>query len=871
VIGSAGIAGARPIQGSVYHDLDRDGVRSIGEPGVAGAVVALGIEQFVTTDGRGDFTFDTSGSSRAIAWVRVPEGFTPGPVWAAIRDDTDRIELGLIRLASPAHAPLSFVVASDTHITAEHAFSHDLAGVIAEATAIDPPPAFFTILGDITQSNKDAQFDLVDAGVAALGVPYIPVPGNHDWYDGGATWFRRYGPDNYSFDLAGVHFVVWNMSMPEADIQHYLGNELRRVPRDMTIVALSHGPPEPPVVNVLRELGVDYVLTGHTHSNRVIDHGGLIELATEPLLMGGLDFTPAGYRVITIDRSGLTTYHRTVVDTAAVTLVSPAPGQCVAAGDPLIVAAELDASAPAISARIDCGTPIELRYAGGWAWRAELPALAPGPHALTIDARSRIGSLRQAAVFEVCAAASAPDPGPPWNQLGGGPQHVGSRARELPPPLVTRWASTVGGQILHAAPAIAGDTVYAVATDLGDGTSGGVVAFDLATGAIKWRFATPLPVRGGPLVSAGKVIVAQIDGTLIGIDENSGSATWHHELAGGDASRGVATFAPPSGGDGELSVGNELHVSALDASDGAPIWTSSPGTPREGFPALAAIATSDGVSVGVFDRAIGGLIARDLATGNQLWRVQSELTFGVHASPVIAGDTVFIVNGMTDVAALELSTGALRWQSRLDPSGFEWGNATIGTPAFADGILVVPTLYRDLVALDAASGAELWRFAGTPSAIRATHYRGAREPGFAASPVITGDLVWAVDTAGHLTALELRRGRPLWSTDLGVPVIAGLAVSGDWLIVASYDGTIRALTATARERPAISAPRCEVVEAGGCCDAGAARGDAAVVAIVIALVTYGPSRRRLRRRRRSTNITPTPTGHSPPAVPALHA
>jgi hypothetical protein len=59
----------------------------------------------------------------------------------------------------------------------------------AEATALDPPPAFFTILGDITQGNQPAEFALVDRALAGLGVPYVPVPGNHDYlvaasYDG---------------------------------------------------------------------------------------------------------------------------------------------------------------------------------------------------------------------------------------------------------------------------------------------------------------------------------------------------------------------------------------------------------------------------------------------------------------------------------------------------------------------------------------------------------------------------------------------------------------------------------------------------------------------------------------------------------------
>ena len=51
----------------------------------------------------------------------------------------------------------------------------------ADATALDPPPAFFTILGDITQSNELDQFARVDRAVAGPNDPTRLRP----TYDGG--------------------------------------------------------------------------------------------------------------------------------------------------------------------------------------------------------------------------------------------------------------------------------------------------------------------------------------------------------------------------------------------------------------------------------------------------------------------------------------------------------------------------------------------------------------------------------------------------------------------------------------------------------------------------------------------------------------
>ncbi|MDQ3298708.1 MAG: metallophosphoesterase, partial [Myxococcota bacterium] len=491
------VASAGTVRGLVFDDTNGDGLLSAGERGVADAVVAYDVLAFATTDAAGQFELAIPKPASNIVWVRVPEGFVPGPVWKRIVAD-ETIELPLRRLAEPVHGPLTFVVTADTHLDAAQPFATDLRDVARAATALDSPPAFFTILGDITQSNKDHQFDLVEASLVGLGVPYIPVPGNHDWYDGGEAWFRRYGPDNYSFDLGGVHFVVWNMSLPEEAITQYLGAELARVDPAMPIVALTHAPPVPPILDALRRLGVDYVLTGHTHTNRAVDHGGLIELTTEPLLMGGLDFTPAGYRVVTLDGGVLSSYHRTVVDEPLLAMIAPAHGGCLApGGGPLIVAAELDAGGASVTARVDCGTPIALRYAGSWSWRTELPALASGSHTIAIDARAPSGTrVSRTFTVEVCArpvAASAPAPaGTSWPQLGGNARHTGATPVAIAPPLGQRWASTVGGHVL-AAPVVAGGLVFVTATDLGDGRTGGVAAIDLATGAMRWRVATPSP------------------------------------------------------------------------------------------------------------------------------------------------------------------------------------------------------------------------------------------------------------------------------------------------------------------------------------------------------------------------------------------
>jgi outer membrane protein assembly factor BamB len=192
----------------------------------------------------------------------------------------------------------------------------------------------------------------------------------------------------------------------------------------------------------------------------------------------------------------------------------------------------------------------------------------------------------------------------------------------------------------------------------------------------------------------------------------------------------------------------------------------------------------------------------------------------VNASPVIADHTAFVANGIDEVFAVDVVTGFLRWHAALDPiQGFAWGNATVGAPAYAHGMLVVPTLYDDVVALDAATGAVRWRHASQPGLLRTTHYRGKGRAGYEAQPVITGDIVWVAGTDGRIAALELATGAELWHTDLGVPVLGGLAVSGPWLVATSYDGTVHALV-EGIEHATADAASCEARPRGGCCETG---------------------------------------------------
>lgn len=198
---------ATTVTGTVFLDRNHDRIRQADEPGVANVVVALDRGAPVRTRADGSFAI-AAATDEGIVWARVPDGFRPGPVWA--RGD-GRVALPLAPLTTDElAAPLAFVVAADTHTTAvDHPAANgqwdggDLDDAIAQALALATPPRFLTIVGDVTQANSDAEFARVSDTLARSGTPWIPVPGNHDWYDGLSAFTRLFCSDIGGRRLAG--------------------------------------------------------------------------------------------------------------------------------------------------------------------------------------------------------------------------------------------------------------------------------------------------------------------------------------------------------------------------------------------------------------------------------------------------------------------------------------------------------------------------------------------------------------------------------------------------------------------------------------------------------------------------------------------
>jgi len=128
------------------------------------------------------------------------------------------LPLSLVELAF-ADSALNFQFAyiSDSHIQNIQGarfvrnWDRGLLRAVAETNLLTPKPDFVVFGGDLAQLGTKAELDHGAEILSRLRYKTYSVMGEHDYYlDLGEYWSKLYGPQHYSFDHKGVHFVVLN-------------------------------------------------------------------------------------------------------------------------------------------------------------------------------------------------------------------------------------------------------------------------------------------------------------------------------------------------------------------------------------------------------------------------------------------------------------------------------------------------------------------------------------------------------------------------------------------------------------------------------------------------------------------------------------
>ena len=219
-------------------------------------------------------------------------------------------------------------------------------------------------------------------------------------------------------------------------------------------------------------------------------------------------------------------------------------------------------------------------------------------------------------------------------------------------------------------------------------TKGGVTAYDVATGAERWRWRGG-PVQGGAVASGDRVVASTLSGETVGLDAATGEVVWTRPSA-----EGAQVHAAPARVGADVLVADDRGtVVRLDRQSGAVRWTAEVGQP------VYATPTVDGGRVAVTTTR-GRVALLDAVAGAATWTVDAdEVVRATSAS--FATEAVIVGFSDGTVRALDPATGAERWRH-------VGGGAVAARPAVFGGHVAVGTMDRRLAVLEAATGREVW-------------------------------------------------------------------------------------------------------------------------------------------------------------------
>jgi len=419
----------------------------------------------------------------------------------------------------------------------------------------------------------------------------------------------------------------------------------------------------------------------------------------------------------------------------------------------------------------------------GWFEKKKTPLV--GERVAVFSDRKELEPDKDAASINI--TLPAPVANDSWPQSGGFANHAMEHLEIGPSPQVL-WTADVGAgtsssRILTAGPVVAegkvfvkdaestvsafdantGGRIWSVtlkpekardANEFGGGVAyyGGrlfvttgfadVFCLDPNDGHEIWNSTVSAPIRGAPLVFGDRVFSISIDNKLHAMAAVDGSDLWNftglQEVAGyvgGNSAAGASDVIVAPFSSGELVE--------LRAENGRTVWNESLVGPRRESRAFGNLADIRGRPVIDRDLVIamgsaGTIAAIDLRAGQRIW----ERNVGGSQTPWLAGRFIFVVTSSADVAALERSTGKVKWVTPLTQYADEKRREPIqwAGPVLASDRLLIGGSTGELLALSPYTG-------------EVTGKLELREP-MRLAPVIANRTIFILADSGRLIALR---------------------------------------------------------------------------------------------------------------------
>ncbi len=207
-------------KGIAFEDRNNNNLQDYGEPGIAGVLVSNQSHTVISGSDGSYILPEATGDQ--IVFVSMPEGYSGA--YFSVRGQKPSFPLK--KIGNRNH--FKFIHASDTHVDSLNLPRMKRFRELAEATGAE----FILITGDLIrdalrnpEALSTAYYEMYLKEISQFKVPVYSVPGNHELFGierdkslvsadhplYGKQMYRHFlGPDYYSFNYGGVHFIGLN-------------------------------------------------------------------------------------------------------------------------------------------------------------------------------------------------------------------------------------------------------------------------------------------------------------------------------------------------------------------------------------------------------------------------------------------------------------------------------------------------------------------------------------------------------------------------------------------------------------------------------------------------------------------------------------
>jgi Icc protein len=255
------------VTGYVFYDKNNNGVKDKGEEGVK-AVAVSDQSSVVQTDNEGFYRINET-KGYGLIFVSVPDGYkaTKSYYQTLPAGEMAHLDFPLTKITLPAE--FKFIHASDTHISEASLHRTQRLKVLADSLK----PDFVLVTGDLIKDalrvpEKEASslYEMYVRETEKFTMPVWSAAGNHENFGierqsslvsrtnplYGKKMFHHYlGPNYYSFNYGGIHFValddidfedLWYYGHVDSLQVEWLKKDLAAVPLTVPVVTFAHMP-----------------------------------------------------------------------------------------------------------------------------------------------------------------------------------------------------------------------------------------------------------------------------------------------------------------------------------------------------------------------------------------------------------------------------------------------------------------------------------------------------------------------------------------------------------------------------------------------------------------------------------------------------